>query len=154
MTGERFTLDTNLLVYATDTAAGDRFLVSAGVLDRASSCNCQIGVQAVSEFYSAATRKGKLTPKHAAEQANDILMLFTMFAPTAGAVRAAMQLAVAGRASYWDALLLASAAEAGCTAMLTEDMADGATLLGVRIVNPFAGAALSAAAEDLLRGAA
>jgi len=36
-----------------------------------------------------------------------------------------------------DALLLATAGEAGCRIILTEDLADGADLAGVRIRNPF-----------------
>ena len=40
--------------------------------------------------------------------------------------------------SYWDALLFAAAAEAGCTAIVTEDLSDGELLKGVRVVHPFA----------------
>jgi predicted nucleic acid-binding protein len=60
--------------------------------------------------------------------------------------------ASAGRASYWDALLVATAAGAGCTTILTEDMSDGTVLHGVRILNPFAGDGLTEAAEALLSG--
>jgi predicted nucleic acid-binding protein len=56
------------------------------------------------------------------------------------AVQVALADAAAGRASYWDALLVATAAEAGCTIILTEDMSDGAILGGLRIHNPFAAA--------------
>ena len=59
-----------------------------------------------------------------------------------------MTTAAAGQASYWDALLVATAAEAGCTAILTEDLADGGVLLGMRILNPFAG---DANAEQVAR---
>jgi predicted nucleic acid-binding protein len=45
--------------------------------------------------------------------------------------------AAVGRASYWDALLVATAREAGCSVMLTEDLADGANFGGVHIHNPF-----------------
>jgi len=55
----------------------------------------------------------------------------------ADAVRAALADSVAGRASYWDALLVATAAEAGCTLVLSEDMADGTSFSGVEIHNPF-----------------
>jgi hypothetical protein len=41
--------------------------------------------------------------------------------------------------SYWDALIVAAAAAAGCTRLLTEDLADGADYAGVRVENPFAG---------------
>ena len=44
--------------------------------------------------------------------------------------------------------------EAGCAAILTEDMADGSALFGVRIVNPVSGAALSPAAAALLGASA
>ena len=46
-----------------------------------------------------------------------------------------------------DALLVATAAEAGCNIVLTEDMSDGRILRGVRIHNPFA------ASGDLTRAA-
>jgi predicted nucleic acid-binding protein len=47
-------------------------------------------------------------------------------------------------------LLVHTAAEAGCTAILTEDLATGTTMAGIQVINPFAGAALSAAAEAVL----
>jgi predicted nucleic acid-binding protein len=56
-----------------------------------------------------------------------------------------------GRASYWDALLVATAAEAGCAVILTEDLAHGSTLGGVAIHNPFTrGGGLTARARRLL----
>jgi hypothetical protein len=45
------------------------------------------------------------------------------------------------RLSYWDALIVAAASSAGCTRLLTEDLADGAAFGGVRVVNPFASGA-------------
>jgi predicted nucleic acid-binding protein len=53
-------------------------------------------------------------------------------------VRGALGEAASGRASYWDALLVATAAEAGCVAIITEDLADGAAVGDVRIRHPFA----------------
>jgi len=38
--------------------------------------------------------------------------------------------------SYWDSLILASAIEAECQALYTEDMQDGRTVETVRIINP------------------
>lgn len=151
MSGERFTLDTNILIYSTDTAAGSKFQIAAAIVDRAPTCDCRIALQAISEFYAVATRKGKLGRTEAAAQAADWLIMFPTVVATPDAIRAALQTAADGRAAYWDALLVATAAEAGCTAILTEDMADGTTLLGVRIVNPFDGGALSQPAEALLR---
>jgi len=38
----------------------------------------------------------------------------------------------------WDAIVLATAAEAGCQMLLTEDLQAGFTWGGVTVVNPFA----------------
>ncbi len=52
-------------------------------------------------------------------------------------VRAALEIADRNRLSYWDALILAAAARAGCERLLTEDFGDGSTIAGVLITNPF-----------------
>jgi predicted nucleic acid-binding protein len=39
--------------------------------------------------------------------------------------------------SLWDALIVRSAAAAGCTLLLSEDLSHGAVFGGVRIENPF-----------------
>jgi predicted nucleic acid-binding protein len=39
--------------------------------------------------------------------------------------------------SYWDALILASAEEAGCGYLLSEDFQTGRTFGTVTVVNPF-----------------
>ena len=97
-------------------------------------------LQAISEFFSAVTRKGIMPRDRAAAVAGDWLDVFPHATASAHAVRTALADAVAGRASYWDALLVATAAEAGCRLILTEDLADGTTLGGVAIHNPFAAA--------------
>lgn len=148
MSAERFTLDTNILVYSMDTGAGDRKLRAARVIELARRRGCWLTLQAVSEFYAAATRKRLVSLTEAADQANDWLTMFPAVPASVSAVRAA--LSAAGRASYWDALLVASAAEAGCTSILTEDMADGAALFDVRVLNPLAGKHFSDPVRRLL----
>jgi predicted nucleic acid-binding protein len=51
-----------------------------------------------------------------------------------------------GRLSMFDALLLATAREAGCTVLLSEDMQDGAEFDGLVVRNPLRGDRLP---EDL-----
>jgi predicted nucleic acid-binding protein len=150
MSGECFTLDTNILVYSVDRLAGDRHAIAKRIVERAKLGNCVLTLQAASEFYAATTAKQKIPPADAAALAEDWLTAFPVAAAGQSAVRLALRMAASGRASYWDALLIATAAEAGCTAILTEDLADGATLFGVRIVHPFDSATLSATARRLL----
>lgn len=49
----------------------------------------------------------------------------------------AIALARDHRFSLYDALIVAAATQAGCRLLLSEDMADGATIDGLTIRNPF-----------------
>jgi len=133
----RFTLDTNLLVYSVDRDEGAKHQIAAQILLRAPRLDCCLMLQSLSEFYAATTRKGIMQAAEAAMQVSDWLIFFQTAAASANAIRMALADAVARRASYWDALLIATAAEAGCSLILTENLADGATLSGVEIHNPF-----------------
>jgi predicted nucleic acid-binding protein len=151
MSDERFTLDTNILVYAMDGQAGPRQASAARIIDLARQADCWLALQAISGFYAAVIRKRLVAAAAARDQALDWLTMFPTASASATAVRDALALAATQRTSYWDALLLRTVAETGCTAMLTEDLADSTTLAGVRIVNPFAGEVLSPDAEALLK---
>ena len=134
---ERFTLDTNLLVYTVERNAGVRRQLALEIVDRSVDADCRLTLQSLSEFYSAATRKGMVSPERAAELIDKWLQLFQTVPGSASSIRIALIEAVAGRTSYWDALLIATAAEAGCTVILTEDLQHGARIAGVEIHNPF-----------------
>jgi predicted nucleic acid-binding protein len=135
---ERFTLDTNILVYAFDHSAAERQATAETIIRLAPRRDCWLTLQSISEFYAATSRRRLMPQADAAAQAADWLELFPCIAASPNAIRTALPLAAAGRASYWDALLVATAAEAGCNVILTEDMADSAILRGVQIHNPFA----------------
>jgi predicted nucleic acid-binding protein len=137
MSAERFTLDTNILIYSIDRDAEARHGMARRIIDLAIRSDCWLTLQAVSEFYAAATRKQRMPAADAAAQAADWLEMFPCLSHAPTAVRAALLAAAAGRISFWDAQMLATAAEGGCSAILTEDMSDGAILAGVRIINPF-----------------
>ncbi len=98
-----------------------------------------------------ATRKGLATRQAAAAQARRWLVVFpSPLAASAAAFGAAMDASVEGRFPCRDAPLLATAAEGGCAAAISEDMADGATLGSVRVVPAIAGGGINAAARALL----
>ena len=133
----RFTLDSNLLVYSVDNTADERHALSAQIVLVAARLDCCLTLQSVSEFYAVVTHKRIIPGPLAAARANDWLTVFPNAAASTSAVRAALAASIAGQASYWDALLIATAVEAGCTLILTEDLQDGSTLGGVEIHNPF-----------------
>ena len=150
MSAKRFTLDTNILVYSVDQEAGLRHEIAKLILRRSTLLPCCLTLQAVSEFYAVATRKQKMPRPDAARIAADMMAVFQTIPSTETAVRAALASAAAGRTSYWDALLIATAGEVGCETILTEDLDDGSIVHGVRVINPFHPDGLAPAAEALL----
>jgi predicted nucleic acid-binding protein len=132
----RFTLDSNLLVYSVAREEGARHEAARTIVDRAVDADCWLTLQSLSEFYSASRRKN-VPREAAAAQVENWLTVFPFVAVSAAAIRRALADHLGGRASYWDGLLVATANEAGCTLVLSEDMSDGAVLGGVRIHKPF-----------------
>ena len=121
------------------------------IVDQAIGKDCLLTLQSLSEFYVAVSRKRIIRAADAAAQVNDWMATFSCVAASAGAVKTALAISLAGRASYWDALLLVTAAEAGCPHILTEDLANGSMLAGVSIHNPFdPGGGLTAQTRRLL----
>ena len=144
------TADSNVFVYLHDEAAplkrSTARLVTGELIRRDSA----IALQVIGEYQNVLRRRLKVPPWLAAQEGRTLLEAFETFPPSrSGAERALEQLA-AGRLSYWDALLVAAAADAGCSVLLSEDMQDGGELFGVKIVNPFGSEGLSPAAREAL----
>ena len=59
-------------------------------------------------------------------------------------VIAAIDLHQKQQLSFWDAMVVHSAATLGCERLYSEDLNAGQLILGVRVVNPFSGAIGSA----------
>jgi predicted nucleic acid-binding protein len=153
MNDERFTLDTNVLVYSVDRSDTVRHGRAVQVVRQAHAAACWLTLQAVSEFYTVVTRNNVMSRPEASRLATYWLDVFPTAAATEVAVRSALAIAETERASYWDALLIATAAEAGCTTILTEDMSDGSTVHDVRMLNPFIGDEIPPAVLQLFEAA-
>jgi predicted nucleic acid-binding protein len=154
---ELFGLDTNVLVYTAATDDPARCERATDIVTRAvASGRCVLATQNVIEFVAVTSRRRGggvplLPPEAAAARARDLMVMFPALArPDRNSVLAALAEAVAGRASWWDAMLAATLAGAGCTVLLSEDMHDGGTLAGLTIRNPFAGDELPEAVANLL----
>ena len=124
--------DTNILVYAQQAdGKGDRarqLFASGG----------KLSVQVLNEFTSVSRRKQRRDWREIDEAVADVLT--TVDPPLA----ITLDLHISARAlaedhllSFYDALIVASAIEAGCDTLYSEDMQHGRTIGGVAIVNPF-----------------
>lgn len=142
MSAERYTIDTNILVYAVERSEGWKHELAAEIVDRSIDRPCILTLQALAEFVAVLSRKRADEKPFAVGQAQDWLSTFPVTVATGEAFRSALGAFELGRVALWDALLLATAREAGCTIAISEDLQDGGTLLGVTVRNPFGAAGL------------
>ncbi|MDE0060022.1 MAG: PIN domain-containing protein [Defluviicoccus sp.] len=134
----RFSLDTNILVYAVDRDAGERHRVSRELIGRAARCDCVLTVQALAEFFHATTRKNLLDPERAGAFLRGWRDVFEVTAADDSALIDAVDAVGEHRFSFCDAMLWSTARRSGCSAILTENMQHGRRLGGVAFLNPFA----------------
>ena len=132
MSAENF-LDTNVLVYAysvrdfrTNTAR--QLLADGGV----------VGLQALNEFASVARTKLTMTWPEVQEAVEKIVVLCPNPRPLDFQTHLrALEISKRYGFSIWDGLIIAGAAEAHCSKLMSEDLQHGQIVQGVRIVNPF-----------------
>jgi predicted nucleic acid-binding protein len=134
-------LDTNVLAYFTGVigSEADRPKVSlvSNLLDRLDAAErIAIPSQVLGECFNVLCRSGR-----GREEAMNTVTRFAGRYPVVGGgystMTEALSLAVQHNLQIWDALILASASEAGCSILLSEDMQDGFCWRGVTIINPF-----------------
>lgn len=132
-------VDTNVLLYRFDHDAPKKLEIARAelrrlILDRA----IVLSTQVLQEFYVAATRKLKqpLAPERAGAVV-DYLVRLPLFQLGPVTIQRAIGLHRAHSLSFWDALIVASAIEAGADLLYSEDMQDGQQFAGVTIVDPF-----------------
>jgi len=134
----RFTLDTNILIYAIDRNAGHKHDYSRKLLTQAALCDCVMTTQTFGEFFYATTRKNLMDISRSANLINNWLEVFETVSATDAALREAIDTVKNHQLSFWDAMLMVTARQSGCSALLSEDLQDGWRLHGMEIINPFA----------------
>ena len=95
-----------------------------------------LSTQVLCEYFVVATRKLGVEPAHARRKV-ELLGTMDLVAVDVAAILGAVDLHRLHSISFWDALVVCSAASAGCARLLTEDLQHGRTLQGVRVENPF-----------------
>lgn len=142
--------DTNVFAYLYDEDSPEKQAVARTVVAGLAARQGVVGLQVVGELNNVLRRKMKKTPAEAAQAGRSLIDGFPVFAPTRQAAIWALEQAGAATLQYWDALLLASARQAGVDTLLTEDLSDGAAINGVLIINPFGDQGLSPRARQAL----
>lgn len=141
MSGERWFLDTNVLVYLFDVDSLRKKAVATELFEKAGASGSLIlSTQVLQEFYVVSTRKlaRPLAPEVAEQAVRDFAAL-PVRQVTPALILLAIRRSIESRLSFWDALVVETAIDAGATVILTEDLQDGQVIDGVRVVNPFLG---------------
>ena len=134
-------VDTNVWVYAVDTGEPTKRARAREVLAPGPDKDYVVSAQVLGEFYATIT--GKLKNAVSASDASAFIQRMKGL-PVIPVDVSMVDAAIAGTGvwglSYWDSLIVAAASAAGCTVVISEDMAHGGTYGSVRIENPFAAA--------------
>jgi predicted nucleic acid-binding protein len=133
-------VDTNILLYAYDVAAGDKHEAAGALVDRLwRERRGAVSVQVLQEFYVNATRKGRKTanPEVAVDRLKS-LVRWRVHSPLPDDVIAAAALSIRHKLSFWDAMIVRSAAELRCDTLWTEDLNDCQVIEGVQLSTPYA----------------
>lgn len=135
----RVFFDTNVLVYAFASNAGDRRR-QAVELFLAAVANDEpvISTQVLSELVNVLLRKA-VPPMSASEVERllERLAPLEVVEPSRHSVLDALRLMQREQLSWWDALVVETAIRSGCKILYTEDMQHGRVYESTRLINPF-----------------
>ena len=132
-------VDTNVLLYAYDASDPDRATTARDLVSTLGRTRTgALSVQVLQEFYVNAVGKiaQPLSPTDGRDRVRNLARWRT-HVPTAEDVLAATSISEERQLSFWDAMIIRSAAELGCHTLWTEDLNDGQVIEGVRVTNPF-----------------
>jgi predicted nucleic acid-binding protein len=139
MSGNHRFVDTNVLVYAHDGSAGAKRHQARALVEQLweSRDGC-LSVQVLQEFFVTVSRK--IAKPLDAETAKAIvadLSRWHLHVPAADDILGAIDIHQRTGISFWDAMIVRSAAEMGCAVLYSEDLNAGQEYSGVRVENPF-----------------
>ncbi len=151
---ERYFVDTNVLVYAHDGVYPAHMEQAQHWMTRLWADQAAvISTQVLKEFYNVLTRKldPPIPQELAREEVRDLLH-WPIIETDARLFEAAWRIEDEGHCSWWDALIIAAAQQAGCTAILSEDLGPHLMPAGMTLINPFTSAVHEAPARYEIRG--
>jgi predicted nucleic acid-binding protein len=135
----RVALDSNILIYAELEPESEKGARSADLILRAARDGV-IPAQVLGEYLRFVQRRAPAAFEAAIRQASIYRAAFLTPPTTDAIVTTASELARAHRMQLWDCVVCAASVDAGAKVLMTEDMQDGRTIDGLRLVNPFAAA--------------
>lgn len=136
MRGSSF-LDSNILIYTDDAGSPAKQTVAIDLVQRCHAGRSGVlSVQVLQEYFVVTTRKLGVNAAVARRKA-ELFSRMHVVATGPDDVLAAIDLHRLHGLSFWDALIVRSALNAGCARIYSEDFQEGRRFEGVEVVNPF-----------------
>lgn len=136
----KYFVDTNILVYAHDASTGARHQQARALLTTLwVNRNGVLSTQVLQEFFVTITRK--VTAPPATETVRQWLtdyMQWEVVINDATTILDAIDMQTRYQLSFWDAMILQAANNAGAATLYSEDLNAGQRYDHVTVVNPFA----------------
>ena len=130
-------VDTNIFIYAHDGGAGIKHTKSVDLLKRLfDGGSGSLSSQVLTEFYAAAVSKLGMRSEEAEDVIRD-LASWTLHRPSHSDLLQAIRLHRQHKVSWWDALIINSALQLGCSVLWSEDLNDGQRFGNVTVRSPF-----------------
>ena len=137
--GQPVFVDTNILVYAYDRSAGPKHTLAVELVEGCwENKNGCLSIQVLQEFFVNVTRKIPRPLDHqTARQLVADLSRWRTHLPEVRDLLQAIDFQQAYSISFWDAMVLQSAARLGCKQLLSEDLSHGQVYGDIQVINPF-----------------
>ena len=146
----RVALDSNVLIYAELEPESEKGRSAADLILRAARDGV-VPAQVLGEYLRFVQRRMPAAFEQAIQQTSIYQAAFLTPPTTHATINKASELSRAHGMQLWDCVVCAASLDAGAKVLLTEDMQDGRTIDGLRLINPF-DAANAEAVEALLGG--
>ncbi len=130
-------LDSNIIIYAEGLTDDPRNAQACQLIEAIPALNLIIPLQATGETLRWLIGRAKLPKAVAVKRISKWTVRYESQATTLEVWQHARELISAHSFQVWDAVILAAAAEAGASVLLSEDMQDGFKWRGVTVANPF-----------------
>ena len=133
MSGDFF-IDSNIWLYAFMDESSPKQAIATALIQQD---RVVLSTQVVNEVCNNLIRKADYTEPEIQQTIQNWVVAYPILEVTIPIIRQASVLRVAYRLSYWDSLILATAQDAGCSVVYSEDMQDGLRIGALTLCNPF-----------------
>jgi len=130
-------IDTNILIYTVDAHDAEKQIRARSIVKSVVENDLPvISTQILQEFYSASTTKLKVDPLIAKNLVHNFGNM-EVVPVDPHTIEQGIDISILCRISFWDGLVVAAAEQANCEILFSEDLNNGQTIRGIKILNPF-----------------